>query len=306
MGKRLTMLRLVLLLGIFQATYADLLAAKDDGVQIVTVPDLRNGTVREHCPQLSDLPIVDSSRDNFHGARLYQGQGHDVPDLSCNGDQFDLMSGYRASAPDGQGYPLGTLYVHAGCSFYGFKGHNYQGDYTQYDGPVFISKVPSTFDNTCSGIPCPHSFLVDCRMHMPDCVAEDKWSTVASYDNSGSSLVSTFTYTYTIGTAWSTEMSEGFDISSSVTYEMKASFWGIFEETLGVSVTTGYDWSETSTQAQNEEKQFTVETQVPGGVAIQIQQAKGTCGDSDVKTEMFRTLETKMNGEVITSNIFFH
>jgi len=286
--------------------YADLLAAKDDGI-IITVPDLRNGTVRGHCPQLSDLPIVDSSRENFYAARFYQQEGHDIPELSCNGNQVDPKSGSKSSSPGGT--PIGTLYVLAGCIFYGFTEENFQGDYIQYDGPVFISKLPNgVFDNdNCrrSGTACPLSYLFDCRMKMPDCVAEDKWSTVASYDNTGSSLVSTFTYTYTIGTAWSTEMSQGFDVSISVTNEIKASFWDIFEETLGVSVTTGYDWSETSTQAQNEERQFTVETQVPGGIAIQIQQAKGTCGNSDVKTEMFRTLETKKNGEV-TSSIFFH
>ena len=236
------------------------------------------------------------------------GVGHDVPGLSCNGAFYDKISGRRDSAPEGRGFPIGALYVHAGCSYYGFKGYNYQGDYTQYDGPVFISKVPNTFGYVCGDeqIPCPSSYLMDCKMHMPDCVAEDKWATVASFDNSGSSLVSKFIYTYTIGTVWSTEMSQGFDVSISVSNEMKASFWGIFENTLGYSVTTGYDWSETSTEAQNEEKQFSVETEVPGGVLLQIQQAKGTCGDSDVKTEMFRTLELKKNGEVISSNIFFH
>jgi len=307
------MLRLVLLftctlLGSLQAENVQLQVAANDEVQRVTSLDLhaRNWTVREHCPQLSDLPIVNVKGDKFFACRIYQGLGHSVPDLSCNGKSFDGISGYRQDAPDGQGIPMGSLYVHAGCSFYGFKGHNYQGDYTQYDGPLFVSKLQNTFDNNCDGIPCPHSFLVDCRMHMPDCVPTDKWATVASYDNSGSSLVSTFTYKYTIGTSWSNEMSEGFSISSSVTYEMKASFWGIFEESLSVSETTGYDWSETSTQAQNEEQEFSVETLVPGGVVIQIQQAKGICGDSDVKTEMFRTLETKKNGEVISDNIFFH
>ena len=52
------------------------------------------------------------------------------------------------------------------------------------------------------------SYLVECNQTMPDCQAGDDWVTVAEFDNSASSLTSTFTYTYTIGTAWSHQMSE--------------------------------------------------------------------------------------------------
>jgi len=261
--------------------------------------DLKNVSVRQHCPDIADLPITNAEKNNFYAARKYTGKGHSIPDLSCNGNVYDELSGVRLAGTEGLGYPIGSLYVHAGCSFYGFEKIDYQGSYTQYDGPLFISEVPNTWGGLCSEIPCPGSFLVDCRMHMPDCIPSDSWATVASFDNSGSPLVSTFTYTYSIGTSWSTEMSEGFSISSTVTAEMKASFWGIFEAGLSVSETTGYDWSTTSSEAQNEEQQFSVETDVPGGSVIQIQQTKGTCGDSNVKTEMFRSIVTRQNGDVV-------
>merc|ERR1711915_1071441 len=101
---------------------------------------------------------------------------------------------------------------------------------------------------------------------------------------------------YEIGTSWSTEMSEGMSIDETVSAEMSAGFFDIFETKLGVSVTTGYNWNEVSTEAQSETKEFSVQTDVPAGKSIQIQQTKGTCGGSDVNTERFRSLSYDLEG----------
>jgi len=137
---------------------------------------------------------------------------------------------------------------------------------------------------------------VDCKQHYPDCVPSDEWETVASFDNSNSDLPSTFTYKYIIGTSWSTQMSEGMHIDDTVSAEMKAGFFDIFETTIGVSVTTGYNWNEVSTEAQSETREFWVQTDVPAGKLLQIQQAVGKCGGSDVNTEMFRSLSYDLEG----------
>ena len=147
----------------------------------------------------------------FSGIRFYQGRGHDIPALSCNGEYFDDVNGYQISAPSGQCYDIGTLFVHAGCKLYGFCDYNYEGcishklyqnnlylgTYKTFEGPLFISKLPK--DSFCGyyadqDIPCMLSYIVDCKQHYPDCVPSDEWKTVASYDNSGSNLPSTFTY----------------------------------------------------------------------------------------------------------------
>ena len=137
------------------------------------------------------------------------------------------------------------------------------------------------------------SMIVECSMTMPDCTPTDGWQTVAYLDNSGSSIPTQFTYQYTIGTSWSTEVSQGFNVDASVTATIQASFWGIFSGEVSTSFSTGYNWQSTSSEAKSEETSFKIETNVPPGAIIIIEQAKGICGNSEVKTEMFRHTDTK-------------
>eukprot|EP00092_Neocalanus_flemingeri_P108873 GFUD01139848.1.p1 GENE.GFUD01139848.1~~GFUD01139848.1.p1 ORF type:complete len:319 (-),score=12.61 GFUD01139848.1:27-956(-) len=256
------------------------------------------GTARQHgCPSLDEIPVV-NDRKQFYGIRTYYGKGNSVPELSCNGDINDGVAGYKHSAAVGKATYMGTLFVHAGCKVTGFSDHNFKGSHKIIEGPKFLSKGPDFF-KICNGRPCVRSYLVSCTQKMPDCVPQDKWSTLRSYDNSRSSLSRTFEYKYSIGTSWSNEMTEGFEISTTVSAEMTTSFWGLFEATLGVSATTGYNWGRTSTQAQDVLKESTISTEVPGGKIIRIQQTTGSCGGSDVSTEMFRTLEMMANGEFV-------
>jgi len=254
----------------------------------------RNASTRSGCPEWDELPRVRDKK--FIGARDYASAGHDIPALSCNGGFIEPLNGYQVTgdAQSGSCFAVGSLFVHAGCTFYGFHDYNFEGQYTTLEGPLFMSKVPvDTFGGWETGNPsvaCAPSYLVDCHQHYPDCVPSDNWETVASYNNSNSDLPFTFGYKYTIGTSWSYEMSEGMSIDETVSYEMSAAFFEIFEEKLGVSVTTGYNWNEVSTEAMSETKEFSIETDVPAGKSIQIQQTKGKCGDSTVNTEFFRTL----------------
>merc|ERR1719495_2116377 len=169
----------------------NVLALEDNGWVLDESPGDRNISTRSGCPDFSELPIVKDK--HFIGIRNYNGKGHDIPALSCNGDVWDIVSGYQASAGPGQGYPIGSVFVHPGCTFYGFHDINYQGDYTEWTGPLFISNVPSSAFWWC-GVACVPSFLVDCRQQYPDCQPEDSWKTVASFDNTESALTTTFTY----------------------------------------------------------------------------------------------------------------
>jgi len=260
-------------------------------------PSPRNGSTRSGCPEWDELPRVSDKK--FIGARSYHDAGHNIPALSCNGYKYDFLNGGQNTGSTGRCFAVGSLFVHAGCTFYGFHDINYHGYYTTFEGPLFMSKVPVEIFGWVTGdytIACVPSYIVDCRMHYPDCVPSDKWETVASYDNSNSHLDSTFTYKYTIGTSWSHEMSEGMSIDATVSEEISAGFWDIFEAKLGFSVTTGYNWNEVSTEAQSETKEFTVKTDVPAGESIKIEQTKGHCGDSTVNTEMFRSVSTDRAG----------
>jgi len=100
-----------------------------------------NGSARSGCPEWDELPRVKYSK--FIGIREYQGSGHDVPALSCNGKYYDEINGYEVSAPSGRCYAFGSLFVHAGCTLYVFHGYNYQGSFKTFSGPYFKSKMPS-------------------------------------------------------------------------------------------------------------------------------------------------------------------
>merc|ERR1712142_9761 len=255
-----------------------------------------NGSARSGCPDWDELPKVWNSK--FLGLRYYYGSGNEVPALSCNDGYFERENGFQYSSPEGYGTPMGTIFVHAGCTLYGFCDREYEGTVIKFEGPLFISKLPKdTFCGWHNGdVAILLSFIVDCKQHYPDCVPSDDWKTVASYDNSNSDLQATFTYKYMIGTSWSTEMSEDMSIAATVSVELSAAFFEIFEERIGFSVTTGYNWNEASTEAKSEAEEFSVQTDVPAGKSIQIQQTKGTCGGSEVNTEMFRTLIYDLEG----------
>ena len=61
-------------------------------------------------------------------------------------------------------------------------------------------------------------------------------------------------------------MSEELSISSSVEAELTAEFWGRFSSYVGYSLTTGYNWTEVSTQTESEQITVTVTATVPPGI----------------------------------------
>ena len=63
----------------------------------------------------------------FTGIRVYSGKGNDIPALSCTGGYYDRESGYQDSVSPGYGTLIGSIFVHPGCTFYGFHDYNYQG-----------------------------------------------------------------------------------------------------------------------------------------------------------------------------------
>ena len=70
------------------------------------------------------------------------------------------------------------------------------------------------------------------------------------------------------------------NIDATISYELKASIFEMFEEKLGVSVTTGYNWSKASSEVYNSQIEIDVKSTVKPGEVLQIQQAVGGVNDS--------------------------
>ena len=257
---------------------------------------------RQGCPPFSELPIADEELKNFYGIRYYDDFGGQISSLACNGKSYDLPPGkYDSDGNIYTWYPIGTLFVHHGCTLYIFSKPGFVGEMSTYRGDLSDFCVDDF--RFCLGCLCPiPSMIVECGMQFPDCKPTDEWTTVASLDNSGSSLPSKFTYEYQIGTEWSSEISEGFNIDASVTVTIKDSFFGLFEAEASSSFSTGYNWQSTSSEAKSEVKTFTIETEIPPGTVFKIYQAKGLCGNSEVQTELFKTEDSKTGDW----KIFYH
>ena len=54
-------------------------------------------------------------------------------------------------------------------------------------------------------------------------------------------------------------------IDTSIEASLSTSFFEFFDASLGVSVSTGYDWTQTSQATKSEEHSFEVQTDVPPG-----------------------------------------
>ena len=123
-----------------------------------------------------------------------------------------------------------------------------------------------------------------------------------------------------MGTQFSDSMSEGMSIDTTVESALEAQFWGVFSEKMGMSVTTGYDWTQTSEITKSEQTTITVEAEAPPGVynvdndsdiriiivvglVLIIEQAVGHCDDSEARTERFKTSHQDSRGNIVFSKM---
>ena len=125
-------------------------------------------------------------------------------------------------------------------------------------------------------------------------------------DNTQGVVTTKCSYAQTEGTVFSEAVEEGMSVDTTVKAEMAAQFWGMFSGGLGVSQTTGYDWSRTSEAAKSEQVTVTVEAEAPPGLVLVIEQATGTCEDSHVRTEQFRTSHHDRQGNISQQTVVFY
>lgn len=259
--------------------------------------------INAECPDLLDIPDMHSA-DTFMCARFYYGFGHDLPVRGCNGcsiqDYYDIPAGQDYNAPDGKQLPFGSILVKPGCQFYVFHDHNYGGGYDIYEGPAIISKVPGGHDTVEEGCANGHpSFQCRCGMKPVTCTPKDEWQVVLRCDATNAVETVNCNYIKKVGVVYSEEMSESMSVSTTISYKLTASLFDLFSETLGISVTTGFDWGFASTVTKSVTEQFEVLADAPAGLLLTIEQALGKCGDTEVWTEMFRIRHTNAKGEIV-------
>ena len=138
-----------------------------------------------------------------------------------------------------------------------------------------------------------------CNMRHFSCVPEDRFEVVMLCDATLAESDVECNYIKTIGTSYTETMSSSMSLDVTVENEMKEKFFGIFESTLTVSVSTGYDWSTVSSETTSEEHSVEIKASAPSGYVLRIEQAVGHCDGNSAKTELFRISHLDTFGQVV-------
>lgn len=258
------------------------------------------------CPRIQDIPVMNDTENEFVCCRTWDGWGDSEEVGGCNVISWTGLDKYRFEGIEGKMFGVGSLIVKAGCTYYGYKDYNFKGDVIKYSGP-------ETYPDGCIGKKCPpdgaknpeiadgfRSMECQCEQEPIDCDPSDEWNTVHSCDFSQSSTTGKCTYSKTIGTTWSNEVSESMSIDVTIESALSATFFRIFSTELSVSASTGYDWTRTSSQAKSEAVTTTVEVDVPPYTRMDITAVQGYCGGSQVNTELYKVTTSDKEGNIIS------
>ena len=259
--------------------------------------------INAECPDVNDLPVYFND-DTFFCARFYYGWGDDLALHGCNGcdisTYIDLPDNTNQDAGDGYHYPVGSVIVRPGCTFYQFHESHYNGNWKTFEGPGVWSKVDGGYNGDHSN--CAkgeRSIMCRCGMRHFSCVPEDRFEVVMLCDATQAQSDVECNYIKTIGTSYTETMSSSMSLDVTVENEMTEKFFGIFESTLSVSVTTGYDWGYVSSETSSEEDSVEIRTTAPAGYVLRIEQAVGHCDGNSAKTELFRISHEDQFGNVV-------
>jgi len=257
------------------------------------------------CPTVDEVPVMDSKYDVFVCFAIWDGWGDSTMVGGCNGER---EYGYDGKKWKGQGnkmWPVGSILVKNGCTFYGYEEMNYKGDLIKYKGP-------NVYPNGCADGKCPKIEAADdahangfrslecyCDQEPIICDPKDFWVSVMEYDNRNSSSSTIVTFSKTIGTTWTTEAKESFSVGDKIEATLKEGFFLNMGE-LKVSETTGYDWSAVSTEVKSDSVTTQVDEVVPAHSKLNIQFARGICANNIVNTETYRIIKTDATGSIIS------
>lgn len=267
-----------------------------------------------------DLPLIDNGtsptfKKTILAARIYHGSGDGFTPWSCNGKCTDWPAETRSSFGETKGamLPMGSVIVNPGCTMYVFSGYNYRGGFITFEAGVHplvkqtnkqtnylyacYTITPSPLGNA---VACAKSVMFTCVQVFPTCTPSSAWHTVATLDNQHSTVASQFSYTKTIGTKFSTAITNSFGVSVTAKSTFEAGFFDLFAAKTSLSLTIKYDWSRLDTEEKSTDTSYNVEVTLPAGLKVHIEEVVGTCGGSTIQTQMFRVVDSKKNQTLIT------
>jgi len=253
------------------------------------------------CPAMNDIPVMFNDQA-FTCGKKWMDWGGDYAVDSCNGNPYTFPDGYDDDAYGGAFYPMGSIFVKPGCTMYMYEENGYSGESHVISGPAEVYR--NTHWNLNHHSPAgPSSFKCRCIQKKVDCEPEDSLEVVLWCDNRNSVVETKCTYEKTIGTEFSNELSIGMHIDATIEAELSFQFWKIFEARLGISVNTGMDWGDVNTVTKSEQTTITIESTVPPGIVLVVEQTVGHCGGSEVRTDMFKTSTQDKDGNVVSQRV---
>lgn len=266
--------------------------------------------IRAECPPINSIPVMNEDNTNFVCAQTWDAPGSVNPIEGCNiaAQTHVYYKGEDFDATDCCFIAMGSIIVKAGCTLYGWEHGGYTGRLFTYPGPnVFPNGCTNPYDpTTCPPIGAgppyasgPVSVKCRCQQEPIICVPEDGWERIMQCDNSDGSTATTCKYKKTIGTTYSSEVQNSMSIDVTIEESLEASYFTLLSETLGISASTGYDWTLTSTETKSEEHSYEVDTDVPPGTIVMIDGAIGKCGGSTSKTELFKISSYDPEGRLL-------
>ena len=265
--------------------------------------NLTFSTIKGECPAPDELPVRFPGDDSkFFCARYYKGPGSDAPFNGCNkcpGEPtpyVDVYDGEDIDATECCFIPMGSLVVRPGCTFYQF---------TEYDQVAVVFEggaYPLVDNGQGNGGACAKGVRqMKCRCSMANinCIPEDRYEVVMQCDATLAQADSECNYQKTIGSSFSESLSTSMSVDYTVSAKLKVEFFELFSETVGVSVSTGYNWNSVSSETINEQHTISITATATPGYVARIEQAVGHCGGSTAKTELFRVSHINKHGDIV-------
>jgi len=179
-------------------------------------------------------------------------------------------------------------FIMPGCTMYLYEDDDFAGDREEIYGGL----VPNNQDFVSTGVPGPKSYK--CRCYYPiNCVPEDGYEVILQYDNKKGKTPITLTYKKTIGLSLSAEVQKSLTVSNTTTSSISRRFFRIFSLTNTWSSTTTYNWRVKVAADFSVTTSLESKITIQPGKSIQLLQAVGKCGDSEVRTSLFKVKTLK-------------
>lgn len=257
------------------------------------------------CPSIDDVDVMDSNYKRFVCAETWEDQGDSSG--ACNGQRDVWYGDTKREGREGYYIAVGSILIKNGCTFTGYEDYDFNGDVIRYNGP-------NIYPDGCKNGDCPpvgdnyyetHGFLsckCECDQKPINCDPTDKWETVFDWENDSSTPIK-YTYEKEIGTTWTSEVENSFSIGTAIENTLSAGFWKVFDDELGFSATTNYDWSDVSSSVKSRTVTTTVEVEVPPYTRLIIEAAQGLCDGNIVHTDKFRSSSLNKDGNIVSETI---